>query len=288
MPQLPWSATISQYTSVERARPEHSETALLKPASVNRADAAPGPQRILVVDPDPCARNAVSTLLIGHGYHVETAADAREMDAILDRTTFDSIVLEVRLSGEDGLSVCRRLARPGGPAIIMLSTVGELTDRIVGLELGADDYLPKPYSQRELLARLRAVLRRSQGVPAATDPQRLQQSGGWRLDLRKCELRSPRGGVVCLSRNEFVLLRAFVERPRQVLSGDQLRALIHGPAHQTSHRSLVVQISRLRQKLSDGYGGRVFISTLRNQGYVLAAHIQILERNQIFVVPLGS
>jgi two-component system OmpR family response regulator len=257
------------------------------PANVIQLDAGPGPLRILVVDHDPGARNIVSTLLTDHGYQVETAGNAREMDAILDRFTFDAVLLEVSLPGEDGLSVCRRLARPGGPAIIMLSAVGELTDRIVGLELGADDYLPKPYNPRELLARVRAVLRRSHGAQPAPDP-RLLQNVGWRLDLRKCELRSPRDVVVSLSRNEFLLLRIFVERPRQVLTGDQLRTLIHGPAHDANHRSLVVQISRLRQKLSDGYGGLVFISTLRNQGYVFAAHIQTVDRNQIFVVPLGG
>ena len=240
-----------------------------------------------MVDHDPGARHIVSTLLTDHGYQVETVSHAREMDAILDRFTFDAVMLEVRLPGEDGLSVCRRLAKPGGPAIIMLSAVGDLTDRIVGLELGADDYLPKPYNPRELLARLRAVLRRSQSARPAADP-RLLQGAGWRLDLRKCELRSPRGVVVSLSRNEFLLLRTFVERPRQVLTGDQLRTLIHGPDHHNNHRSLVVQISRLRQKLSDGYGGRVFISTLRNQGYVFAAHIRTVDRTQIFIVPLGS
>jgi two-component system OmpR family response regulator len=286
-PPTRWSAVISQQTSARRARPEYGEVARQSPANVVRLDAGPGPQRILVVDHDPDARDIVSTLLTDHGYQVETAGHAREMDAILDRFTFDAVVLEVRLPGEDGLSVCRRLARPGGPAIIMLSAVGELADRIVGLELGADDYLPKPYNPRELLARLRAVLRRSHGAQPAPDP-RFLQNVGWRLDLRKCELRSPRDVVVSLSRNEFLLLRTFIERPRQVLTGDQLRTLLHGPAHHANQRSIVVQISRLRQKLCDGYGGRVFISTLRNQGYVFAARVQTVDRNQIFVVPLGG
>ncbi|HEY3888404.1 MAG TPA: response regulator transcription factor [Caulobacteraceae bacterium] len=257
------------------------------PASATRLNAGPGPQRILVVDHDPGARHAASTLLARHGYQVETAGDAWAMEAILDRFTIDAIVLEVRLPGEDGLSVCRRLARPGGPAIIMLSAVSDLTDRVVGLELGADDYLPKPYNPRELLARVRAVLRRSRGVSPAADQRLTPQSVGWRLDLRKCELCSPRGAVVSLSRSEFMLLQTFVERPRQVLSGKQLWTLAHGPTRHANGRSIVVQISRLRRKLCDGYGGREFIRTQRSQGYVFAAQVRIVDRSQVFFAPLA-
>ena len=243
-------------------------------------------ERVLVVDNDPGAQDMLSALLRRHGYQAEFAGDAREMEVILDRFTFEAIVLEARLPGEDGLSICRRLARPGGPAIIMISAVGDVIDRIVGLELGADDYLAKPYNPRELLARLRAVRRRCHGpVPASDCPDRLYQNIGWRLDLWRRELRSPSGAVADLTSSQFSLLRVFAERPRQVLTGEELLTLAHGRDGPADHRSIIMQISDLRQKLRDGHGGREFISTASHQGYVFCADVQILGSNQMFVVP---
>src|SRR6516164_4278168 len=156
--------------------------------------------RILMVDDDPGIRDVVSDFLGRHGYRVETAADGREMDEALDRGPVDLIVLDVMLPGEDGLAICRRLAGiDSGPPIIMLSAMGEDTDRIVGLEVGADDYLPKPCNPRELLARVRAVLRRRQERSTATPAIAGCEFAGWRLDLVRRELRSALGVVVNLS-----------------------------------------------------------------------------------------
>src|SRR5580658_4170827 len=180
-------------------------------------------EKILVVDDDPGIRDVVSEFLQRHGYQVDTAADGKEMDRALSRGAVDLVVLDVMLPGEDGLAICRKLARPDGPAIIMLSAMGEETDRIVGLELGADDYVPKPCNPRELLARVRAVLRRRREPRAPEDALGAAcEFAGWRLDLVRHELRSPQGVVVNLSSGEFSLLRAFVERPQRVLTRDQL------------------------------------------------------------------
>jgi len=169
-------------------------------------------EKILVVDDDQGIRDVVSEFLQRHGYQVETAADGREMDRTLARGAVDLVVLDVMLPGEDGLAICRKLARPDGPAIIMLSAMGEETDRIVGLELGADDYVPKPCNPRELLARVRAVLRRRREPRGDDSLDAACEFAGWRLDLVRHELRSPEGAVVNLSSGEFSLLRAFVER----------------------------------------------------------------------------
>src|ERR1700750_2560592 len=225
--------------------------------------------RILMVDDDPGIRDVVSDFLVRHGYVVETAADAQSMEKVLAQGPVDLIVLDVMLPGEDGLAICRRLSKPDGPAIIMLSAMGEETDRSVGLELGADDYLPKPCNPRELLARIRAVLRRRR-EPRVSD-ERLAAAcefAGWRLDLVRHELRSPQGVVVNLSSGEFSLLRAFVERPQRVLTRDQLLEFARGPDSDAFDRAIDVQISRLRRKLDDGGGGHELIRTIRNEGYM--------------------
>ncbi|MBQ1541027.1 MAG: response regulator [Caulobacteraceae bacterium] len=230
--------------------------------------------RILMVDDDPGIRDVVSDFLIKHGYTVETAADAAGMERVLNQGLVDLLVLDIMLPGEDGLAICRRLARPEGPAIIMLSAMGEETDRIVGLELGADDYLPKPCNPRELLARIRAVLRRRQeprGGEGALGAG--VEFAGWRLDLVRRELRTPQGVVVNLSSGEFSLLRAFVERPQRVLTRDQLLDFARGPDTEAYDRAIDVQISRLRKKLEDGAGGQELIRTIRNEGYMFTAKV---------------
>jgi two-component system, OmpR family, response regulator len=235
---------------------------------------APAPRetaRILMVDDDPGIRDVVSDFLGKHGYAVETAADAREMEQVLERTSVDLIVLDVMLPGEDGLAICRRLAVSEGPPVIMLSAMGEDTDRIVGLELGADDYLAKPCNPRELLARVRAVRRAEQRTQAGGMGAGCEFAG-WRLDLVRRELRSPQGVVVNLSSGEFSLLRAFVERPQRVLTRDQLLDLARGPDSDAFDRAIDVQISRLRRKLDDG--GQELIRTIRNEGYMFTAKVK--------------
>jgi two-component system OmpR family response regulator len=234
---------------------------------------SPAGARILMVDDDPGIRDVVSEFLTRHGYTVETAADAAGMERALTKGDVDLMVLDVMLPGEDGLSICRRMAG-GGPAIIMLSAMGEDTDRIVGLEIGADDYLAKPCNPRELLARIRAVLRRRQ-EPRPSEERRggILEFAGWRLDLVRRELRSPDSVVINLSSGEFSLLRALVERPQRVLTRDQLLDFARGPDTEAYDRAIDVQISRLRKKLDDGNGGQELIRTIRNEGYMFRAKV---------------
>ncbi len=235
---------------------------------------ASGAERILVVDDDPGIRDVVSEFLERHGYAVETAADGREMEKALVSRPPDLVVLDVMLPGEDGLAICRRLAKPDGPGIIMLSAMGEETDRIVGLELGADDYVPKPCNPRELLARVRAVLRRRHEPKGADDSlDAACEFAGWRLDLVRHELRSPEGVVVNLSSGEFSLLRAFVERPQRVLTRDQLLEFARGPQSDAFDRAIDVQISRLRRKLEDKGDTVELIRTVRNEGYIFTPKV---------------
>jgi two-component system OmpR family response regulator len=228
------------------------------------APAEPAPSRIIVVDDDPGIRDVVTEFLSRHGFDVEGAGDAAGLARALD----------VMLPGEDGLQICRRLSGSDGPAVIMLSAMGEETDRIVGLELGADDYLPKPCNPRELLARIRAVLRR-RGEPRGQEGELGAQCefAGWRLDLVRRELRTPDGVIVNLSGGEFSLMRSFVERPQRVLTRDQLLDLARGPDSDAYDRAIDVQISRLRRKLDDGGAGAELIRTVRNEGYMFMAKV---------------
>lgn len=231
-----------------------------------QADAAP---RILVVDDDPGIREVLCDYLAQHGYDAVGAASAAEMDRALARRPPDLIVLDLMMPGEDGLSVCRRLTGKG-PPIVMLSAMGEDTDRIIGLELGADDYLAKPCNPRELLARVRAVLRRPR--ESATEGPALAFAG-WRLDLLRRELTRPDGQAVALSAGEFALLRAFAERPGRVLTRDQLLERARGADADVFDRAMDVQISRLRKKLDDG-SGLEMIQTLRGQGYMFDVRVE--------------
>jgi len=236
--------------------------------------AAQGSEQILVVDDDPGIRVLISDFLGHHGYQVETAADAVEMDRALGRRAADLVVLDLMLPGENGLSICRRLGGRGGPAVIMLSAMGEETDRIVGLEVGADDYVAKPCNPRELLARVRAVLRRRREGPAlAGSLGAACEFAGWRLDLVRRDLTSPTGVAVNLSSGEFSLLRAFVEHPGRVLTRDQLLDFARGPQSDAFDRAIDVQISRLRRKLEDGGEAHELIQTIRNEGYLFTPKV---------------
>lgn len=228
------------------------------------------PARVLVVDDDPGIRDVLTDYLVRQGFEAEGARDAQEMDRLLARRPADVVVLDLMMPGEDGLSVCRRLAE-SGPPVIMLSAMGEDTDRIVGLELGASDYLPKPCNPRELLARIRAVLRRGGDRPKSGG--QAVWLGAVRLDLVRRELSGPGGAVTPLSTGEFRLLQTFVERPGRILTRDQLLDLSNGPTADSFDRAVDVQISRLRKKLDDGTG-RDVIETVRGEGYRLAVEVR--------------
>lgn len=243
--------------------------------------------RILVVDDDPGIRTLISNFLERHGYHVDTAEQAVKMRALLEQSPYDLIVLDVMMPGEDGLSVLRRMDREGGPPVIMLSAVGTDVDRIIGLELGAEDYLPKPCNPRELLARIRTVLRRppplgeggarppSRSVPTESADDAMLRFAGWRLDLVSRLLHDPDDIVISLSDGEFRLLRAFVERPRRVLTRDQLLDYARGADSEHYDRTIDVQISRLRRKLGPAEGSGALIRTVRNEGYMFVPKVNV-------------
>ncbi|WP_203310281.1 response regulator [Sphingomonas beigongshangi] len=222
------------------------------------------PASILVVDDDRDIRTLLTQSLGARGYRVQAAANTREMDAVLERERIDAILLDVMMPGEDGIAACRRIARDDGPAVIFLSALGEERDRIVGLEMGATHYLPKPCSAREVLATVRAALRMRRQVTAG---DRLCLGfDGWVMDLVAHELFDPQNVLVGLTDGEFALLRAFVERPRRVLSRETLLEAARGPNSDAFDRAIDVQISRLRRKLR--CGGDEMIRTIRNEGYL--------------------
>lgn len=233
-------------------------------------------QNILIVDDDPELRRLIGEFLGKHGFDVSLASDALEMDSVLERQRVDLIVLDLMMPGEDGLSVCRRLAATRRVPVVMLSAASEETDRIVGLEVGADDYIRKPCSPRELLARIRAVLRRAADRKDADPPvdRDLYDFAGWRLDMIRRELRSPDGVLVNLSSGEFALLRAFLEHPQRVLTRDQLLDYARGRDAFAYDRAIDVQVSRLRRKLESASSETELIKTVRNEGYVFATPVR--------------
>jgi two-component system OmpR family response regulator len=223
---------------------------------------------ILIVDDDRSLRALVGEFLIGHGYRVSEADGGQQMRVVLDRDKVDLIVLDVMMPGEDGLSIARSLSGRRDIGIVMVSALGSETDRIIGLEVGADDYLPKPLSPRELLARIRAVLRRQQPSEAAEEESgSVYAFEGWTFDVVRRVLRDPKNIIISLSEGEFSLLRVLVERPQRVLTRDQLLDYARGPDSDAFDRAIDTQISRLRRKLSSRTEGEL-IRTVRSEGYM--------------------
>ena len=219
---------------------------------------------ILVVDDDPELRGLMGDYLAAQGMTVSLACDGQELDVVLAAATPDLIVLDLMMPGEDGLSIIRRLDGDGRPAIIMLSAIGDDLDRIAGLDQGADDYLPKPFNPRELLARIRAVLRRRDRRAAGSAALRLR-FGGWMLDLvNRVLTRNGQGGTT-LTDAEFGVLTAMLDRPNIVLSRDNLLDAARGEDVEIFDRAIDVTISRLRRKLGEGDP----IRTIRSEGYMM-------------------
>lgn len=281
-------------------------------------DAASRLAQILIVDDDPEIRDLLSQFLQKHGYQAHGVADGDAMDHQLTQSTYDLIVLDLMLPGDDGLTLCRQLRSSSTIPIIMLTAVGEDMDRIIGLEMGADDYVTKPFNPRELLARIKAVLRRHDyakitqpssssnssalGSPASEplDPAPCFQFEAWVLDLGKRELRHqatrfeqstsdsvPRsvanplaGTLVSLTAGEFDLLLAFVEHPQRVLSRDQLLDYTKGHGAMNFDRSVDVQLSRLRRKIEANPKEPQLIKTVRGGGYLFTPTVTRMGRQQ--------
>jgi two-component system OmpR family response regulator len=229
---------------------------------------------VLVVDDHAEIRDLLGQFLRKHGFRATTVRDAEEARRHLFCTRFDLIVLDIMLPGEDGLSLCRHIRATSAVPIIMLTAMGEEFDRVLGLELGADDYLPKPFSPRELLARMKAVLRRTGSRAEAAEGHRALGFSGWRLDLVRRELTSPAGAVVDLTTGEYELLVALVEHPQRPLSREQLMDMAKSRSGAAFDRSIDVTISRLRRKLGDDHAASPIIRTVRNVGYVFAASVE--------------
>lgn len=230
---------------------------------------------VLIVDDDREIRTLLAEYLVTHGYQTLMAADGHAMWAALDKNQVDLLVLDLNLPGEDGLSLCRNLRAKSNLPVIMLTARGEPLDRILGLEMGADDYLPKPFEPRELLARIRSVLRRTQSSSSNTrddSPQKLR-FGEWTVDLVARHLISPDERVIALSGSEYRLLNIFLEQPNTVLNRDQLLNMTQGRDADPFDRSIDIQISRLRQKLGEDARSPQIIKTVRNGGYVLTVSV---------------
>ncbi|MFT3729287.1 MAG: response regulator [Terricaulis sp.] len=223
---------------------------------------------VLIVDDDGEIRSGLVEVFERAGFEARSAGDVAAMERALAAKTADLIVLDLMMPGEDGLSACKRLSGRGRPPIIMLSALGDDADRIVGLEIGADDYLAKPCNPRELVARARAVMRRAKDNDATTNADS-QRFAGFRLDIARRELIDPDGVVMPLSSGEFRLLRAFVEHPQRVLTREQLLDYAFNNDADVFDRAVDVQVSRLRKKL-ERPGGIEIIRTVRGEGYLFA------------------
>lgn len=232
--------------------------------------------RILIVDDDPEIRQLLVGYLQRNGLEAVPAATGREMAQMLERHAIDLVVLDLMLPDADGLALCRDLRARSALPVLMLTALGEEADRILGIEMGADDYLVKPFSPRELLARIRSILRRTRALPPnlRPDPQRCLVFGGWTLDTATRLLTSPDGVATPLSGAEFRLLRILLDHPNRVLNREQLVELIHGREAEPYDRAIDVQVSRLRQRLRDDGREARLIKTVRGEGYVLAAAVE--------------
>jgi two-component system OmpR family response regulator len=233
------------------------------------------PDHILIVDDDAEIRSLLSQYLVKSGLRVTTAADGRGMWQALDAGRIDLIVLDLMLPGDDGLTLCRNLRAKSETPVIMLTARGEETDRIVGLEMGADDYLAKPFSARELLARIKAILRRARSLPENLQPESIRhiRFADWVLDTAHRQLSSGTNVVTPLSGAEYRLLRIFLSHPNRVLNRDQLVDLTQGKEADPLDRSIDVQVSRLRNRLGDDPREPRLIKTVRGEGYVLAVTV---------------
>ena len=237
---------------------------------------------ILVVDDDREIRELVSSYLKKNGLRTSVAADGRQMRGFLDGNTVDLIVLDVMMPGDDGLVLCRELraGKHKATPVLMLTARDDEMDRVIGLEMGADDYLSKPFAARELLARIKAILRRTRMLPPnlqISEAGQLLTFGEWRLDTVGRHLLDREGTTVALSGAEYRLLRVFIDHPQRVLNRDQLLNLTQGRDAELFDRSIDLLVSRVRQRLGDDAREPIYIKTVRAEGYVFAVPVEISE-----------
>jgi len=230
---------------------------------------------ILVVDDDLEIRTLLQTYLEKNGLHVILAADGEQMWQVLEQEDIALIVLDLMLPGDDGLTLCRNLRVKSNVAVIMLTARGDEMDRILGLEMGADDYLPKPFNPRELLARIKVILRRIQTGPVRRVDAESHSFyfSGWSLNTISRDLTSPEGVITPLSHSEYLLLEAFLTHPNHPLSRDRLLDLTRGRDADPFDRSIDVLVGRLRRRLGDDAKTPILIKTLRGEGYLLASNV---------------
>lgn len=234
-------------------------------------------QHILIVDDDEDIRTLLSEFLKQHGFHTHLAQDGKEMRDVLAQHPIDLIILDIMMPGEDGLTLCRQLRAQSSIPILMLTAIGEEVDRIVGLEMGADDYLRKPFNPRELLARIKAILRRVQSPVTTVEKNETPVYSflGWTLNTGTRRFMSPDQLEVSLTAGEYNLLLAFLEKPQQVLNRDQLSEFTKNRLASAFDRSIDIQISRLRQKIEDDIKNPVVFKTVRGGGYILAVPVTV-------------
>ncbi len=228
---------------------------------------------VLLVEDDAEIGELISRYLKANQIDVATASDGAAMDAALAEGAFDLLILDLNLPGEDGLSICRRLRAEKRLPIIIVTARDEDVDKIVGLEMGADDYLGKPFNPRELLARIRSVLRRAGGADQPLAARQIYRFSGWRVDILAREVAAPNGSKVAMTGAEFDLLHALCEHPNRVLTRDQLINLTHGPTAGPFERSIDTLISRLRQKIEADVKSPKLIQTVRSEGYMFSTQV---------------
>jgi len=231
---------------------------------------------ILVVDDHREIRDGLAKFMGEHGFRVSTAPDGKGMRRVLEESRIDLIVLDLMLPGEDGLTLCRELRGRSNIPVVMLTAMGEETDRIVGLEMGADDYVAKPFNPRELFARVKAVLRRARSLPESVRPphESMVKFESWVFNIARRELEAADGTAVPLSTGEFNLLQVFVRHPGHVLSRDQLLDLTQGREATPFDRSIDTQISRLRRKIEEDPKDPKIIKTVWGGGYVFTPKVE--------------
>jgi two-component system OmpR family response regulator len=240
------------------------------PSRLEKMDVKPS---ILLVDDDAQIRQLLREYLSGFGMSVITVADGKAMAEMLEKESFDLVILDLMLPGEDGLSLCRNLRAKSDIPILMLTARGEAMDRVVGLEVGADDYIVKPFEPRELVARIQTVLRRTRVGRESAEEHREAEFMGWRLDLVLRQLVSPQEVVIPLSNAEFRLLTVFIEHPNRVLSREFLLDEARGRDMDIFDRSIDILVSRVRQKLNEDPRMPQLIKTVRGEGYLFDAKV---------------